>query len=145
MNICGTGMKGNVNWDDLQHKTSFNSMKVMMHGSRLNDLSAVAFTQNDISSRIKYILYNPMAVQTPGMMEFGGSTMKFVYKIIGKPVEKDIVPMLELLAYPPEPTFSAYKERKRLDTGSVTYDTENARQLYTITVKLLEDMNETKY
>jgi len=70
-NICGTGMNGEVNWNDLQHKSDFNSMKVMMHGSRLNDLSGVAFTQNDVIGKIKYILYNPMAVKTPGMMEFG--------------------------------------------------------------------------
>jgi NAD(P)-dependent dehydrogenase (short-subunit alcohol dehydrogenase family) len=76
MNVCGTGMMGEINREDLQHKNSFNPMKVMMHGSRLNELSAVAFTKNDTVGKIKYVLYNPMAVQTPGMTEFGNGLMK---------------------------------------------------------------------
>jgi len=81
MNICGAGMKGDVNWDDLQHRNSFDPMKVMMHGSRLNELSGAAFVLGDAARKISYILYNPMAVRTPGMMEFGGAAMKAYYKL----------------------------------------------------------------
>ena len=89
MNVCGTGMKGEVNWEDLQHTKSFSPMKVMMHGSRLNDLLGVAFAQNDRIGKIKYVLYNPMAVQTPGMMEFGNGVMKlYITNLLPKPLEK---------------------------------------------------------
>jgi hypothetical protein len=133
MNVCGTGMKGEVNWDDLQHKTQFNPQRVMMHGSRLNDLSGVAFTYNDNIGKIKYILYNPWAVQTPGMMDYGGQLMKLAYKIIGKPVEKAVIPIIELLDHPPSATLSAYRERKEINLTMASYNKENAIRLYNLT------------
>ena len=138
MNVCGTGMKGDVNWNDLQHKNGFNSMKVMMHGSRLNELSAVAFARHDIIGKIKYILYNPMAVKTPGMMEFGNAVMKLYYKLAAKPIEKAVVPITALLDNPPESPLSAFKEHKEVSLDLPTFDMENALKLYALTVSLLQ-------
>lgn len=139
VNVCGSGMKGDVNWSDLQHKNNFEAQKVMMHGSRLNDLSGVAFVQNDTVGKIKYILYNPWAVQTPGMMEvYSRPLMKLIYKIIGKSVEKAIIPITELLNNPPAPALSAYRERKELDLTLATYNKENANRLYNITTQLMK-------
>jgi NAD(P)-dependent dehydrogenase (short-subunit alcohol dehydrogenase family) len=137
MNVCGTGMKGDVNWSDLQHKAGFAPQKVMMHGSRLNNLSGVAFAQNDTVGKIKYILYNPMAVQTPGMMEYSGLLMKLIYKAIGKPVDKAVVPIIELLDNPPASSISAFRERTPLDLSLATYNTENAKRLYSETMQVL--------
>ncbi|MDR2167041.1 MAG: SDR family NAD(P)-dependent oxidoreductase [Clostridiales bacterium] len=139
LNICGTGMGGAVNWDDLQHKNSFVPQKVMMHGSRLNDLSAVAFAKNDKVSKIKYILYNPMAVKTPGMMEFSGVAMKFIYKIMGKSIEQAAAIISELLENPPEAPLAAYRQRKPLSLAKPTYSPENAERLYGMTKELLEN------
>jgi len=139
LNVCGTGMKGDVNWGDLQHRSSFDSQKVMMHGSRLNDLSGVGFVQNDTAGKIKYVLYNPWAVQTPGMMELYSSLlMKLMYKIIGKPIDKAVIPIIELLDNPPNAALSAYRERKKLDTTLPSYSPDNAKRLYDTTVQMLE-------
>ena len=137
LNVCGTGMKGEVNWNDLQHKTSFASQKVMMHGSRLNDLSGVAFAQNDTANNVKYVLYNPMAVKTPGMIEFSGLLMKLIYKAIGKPVEKAVLPIIEILDNPPDSSLSAFRERTPLDLSLATYNKENAKRLYGLTMTIL--------
>ena len=119
MNVCAPGMKGAVNWDDLQNKNNFDSNKVQFHGSRLNDLLGVAFAQNDTVGKIKYVLFNPWAVQTSGVMEMYEKPMmkimmKLMYKIIGKPVEKAIVPIIKLLENPPKPSLSAYKQQKEV-------------------------------
>jgi hypothetical protein len=95
MNVCAPGMNGVINWDDLQNKNNFDSPKAQFHGSRLNDLLGVSFVQNDTIGKIKYILFNPWAVQTPGAMEMYEQPMmkimmKLMYKIIGKPVGKAI-------------------------------------------------------
>ena len=140
VNVCGVGMKGSVNWDDLQHKSYFNPMKVMMHGSRLNELSAIAFAHNDEIKKIKYVLYNPMAVRTPGMVEFGNAAMKLYYKLAAKPVDKAIVPIADLLDNPPEPSISAYKERKGIPLDSPALSIEKAVKLYEITLQLLENV-----
>lgn len=139
VNICGTGMKGNVNWDDLQHEKDFSPMKVMMHGSRLNDLAAVAFAKNDTIRKIKYILYNPMAVKTPGMMEFANVGMKLYYKLAAKPVEKAVLPIAALIDNPPTDQVSAYKEHKKIPTTLPTYDLEDAKKLYEITKDLVKE------
>lgn len=138
MNVCGTGMKGEVNWNDLQHENNFVAQTVMMHGSRLNDLSGVAFTGNDAVGKIKYIIYNPMAVQTPGMMAVSGTMMKLIYKIIGKTVEKAILPITQLLDNPPTAKLSAYRERKELSLALPCYNRENAKKLYDMTVQIIK-------
>ncbi len=132
-------MKGEVNWNDIQHKNSFDTQKVMFHGSRLNDLSGVAFAQNDTVDKIKYILYNPWAVQTSGIMEvYNNPFMKLMYKIIGKPVEKAIIPIIDLLENPPKTPLSAYKERKTVSLAMETFNKENARKLYNMTIELIK-------
>ena len=138
MNVCGTGMEGDVNWGDLQHENEFDPMKVMMHGSRLNELSGVAFVQNDTVGRIKYVLYNPMAVRTPGMMAFGNAAMKAYYKFAAKPVDKAALPMVTLLRNPPGGTLAAYKEQENVSLDSPAFDKGNAMKLYGITTGLLE-------
>lgn len=140
-NICGAGMKGKVNWDDLQFENSFEAQKVMMHGSRLNDLLSVQFVKNDKVKKIKYIMYNPWAVQTPGMLDFfDNPLMKLFYKLIGKPVEKAVIPIVELLDNPPECPLSAYKERKSISLNIESYNQENAKKLYDLTIPLLNEI-----
>ncbi len=139
LSVCAPGMKGKIDWDDLQHKKHFQPQNVMYHGSRLNDLLGVAFAQNDTIGRIKYILYNPWAVTTSGMMEtFDSKIMKLVFRIIGKPAEKAVEPLVELLENPPASSLSAYKERKKISLAMDTFNEENAQKLYKTTMGLLK-------
>lgn len=143
LNICGAGMKGEVNWNDLQFKNSFDAQKVMMHGSRLNDLLGAQFEKNDTVHKIKYIMYNPWAVQTPGMIEFfSNPVMKLFYKLIGKPVEKAIIPIIRLLNNTPKSTLSVYREYKALSINIESYNQKNARKLYDLTSSLLEEFKD---
>jgi len=140
LNVGGTGMNGNVDWDDLQHKEHYEPQKVMMHGSRLNDLSGVEFAKRDTSKKIKYILYNPWAVQTSGMKNFYKSPFMWqLYKWIGKSVDKAADIVSELLEHPPKSQLSAYRERKILSMEKKTYEKSNADRLYDMTVRLLKD------
>lgn len=145
MNVCAPGMKGDVKWEDLQFKNNFNSNKVQFHGSRLNDLLGVAFVQNDTIGKIKYILFNPWAVQTSGVMEMYEKPMmkvlmKLIYKIIGKPIEQAILPMIDLLETPPNASLSAFKQRKEVSLKIMTFNKKNAKKLYNITIQLIEDL-----
>lgn len=141
LNICGSGMKGDVNWDDLQFKNNFNALKVMMHGSRLNDLLGVQFVKNDTVGKIKYIMYNPWAVQTPGMMEaYSNPIMKFMHKIIGKPIDKAVISVMEVLRHSSKTGLSAYRERKELSLAHPSYNQKNAKRLFSITIQILEEL-----
>ena len=111
-----------------------------MHGSRRNDLLGVQFAKNDTIHKIKYIMYNPWAVNTPGMMEFfKNPLMKIMYKVIGKTVDKAIIPVMKIINNPPSVTFSAYREGKVLDLNHSSYNPENAKKLYDITIKFLDE------
>lgn len=139
LNICGSGMNGDINWTDLQFTQSFDSQKVMMHGSRLNDLLGVAFNRNDRVSKIRYIMYNPWAVITPGMMHtLKNPLMRLVFRFIGKSIDKAVSIIDELLDNPPTETLSAFRERKRLSLSHPSYNAENAKRLYDLTIEFLQ-------
>ena len=134
-------MNGKVNWEDLQHKNSFVPMKVMMHGSRLNDLLAVEFSKNDSANKIKYVLYNPMAVKTPGMdNSSGGFLMKTIFNLIAKPIDKATIPITDLLNNLPTQQLISYTQRKENNLTKPTFDKDNAQKLYGITNKLLTEI-----
>lgn len=143
LNVCAPGMNGTVNLDDIQNKDNYNGAKAKYHGSRLNDLLGVAFTHNDTVGRIKYILFNPWAVQTAGTFEAIANPVmknitKLIYKTIGKPVEEAIVPAIELLVNPPTSSLTAYKQRKEVSLTMKTFDKVNAQTLYKKTIQLLD-------
>ena len=141
MNVCGTGKRGKVNWKDLQHKNNFRPKKVMMHASRLNDLSAIAFAGNDDAKKISYVLYNPVAVHTSGMAEFiSGIATKLYYRLAASPIDKAAIPIVSLLNNPPEAKISAFKKRRKVSLKLPTFKEENAQRLYRETTQLIEDI-----
>ncbi len=144
INVCAPGMKGTVNWDDLQAEKNYNSIKAIMHGSRLNDLLGVSFAENNNGTKIKYILFNPGAVQTGGAMEAFEQPVlraatKMLYKIIGKPVEKAIEPIIKLLENPPSAPLVAFIQTKEVSLAMGAFDKDNAKKLYIITQGLLQN------
>lgn len=142
VNICGSGMKGKVNWNDLGHKEKFNAQNVMFHSSRLNDLLGVQFAKNDTVGKIKYIMYNPWGVRTPGMKEVYNTPLKWMFfKLFSKPVDEAIIPLINLLDNPPTEKLSAYRTSKKLDLNHQSYSSENAEKLYGITINMLEQFN----
>ena len=138
LNVCAPGMKGTVNWEDLQSEKQCSNIQSIMHGSRLNDLLGVSFASNNNETRIRYILFNPGAVQTNGTMEaFEQPIMraitKMLYKIIGNSVEKAIEPIISLLENPPIRDLSAFMKNKEISLTMETFNRDNAQKLSTIT------------
>ncbi|NYV68736.1 SDR family NAD(P)-dependent oxidoreductase [Bacillus sp. Gen3] len=62
--ILNVATPGNdtVNFDNLEHRCKFNSVKANVNANRLNDLLGAGFKRKGV----RYILYNPMAVRTTG-------------------------------------------------------------------------------
>lgn len=144
INVCAPGMSGAVNWDDLQSDKNYSSIKAIMHGSRLNDLLGVSFAENNNGTKIKYILFNPGAVQTSGAMEAFEQPLiraatQMLYKVIGKPVEKAIEPIIKLLENPPSVPLSAFMQAKEVSLTMGTFNKDNAKKLYIITQGLIQN------
>lgn len=151
VNICAPGVNGAIHWNDLQYtrQKNFNSIKAIMHGSRLNDLLGVAFAKQDLEKQIKYILYNPGAVQTTGAIHaFDQPIMqlisKLIYKIIGKPVNAAIDPIIELLENPPPSSLSAFKQRKQVNLTMKTFNRDNADKLFNLSNELIRKITGEK-
>ncbi|WP_312815691.1 SDR family NAD(P)-dependent oxidoreductase [Sedimentibacter sp.] len=142
INVCAPGTKGSVKWDNLQYKNKYNSIKAIMHGSRLNDLLGVSFVENYPNRKIKYVLFNPVAVQTKGATQaYEQPAIRFlvnkIFKLIGKPVNEAIKPILELMERPPNLNLSAYKQKKVVSLTMETFNKDYAERLFKLTEDLL--------
>lgn len=144
VNVCAPGTSGTVQWEDLQlkHAKKFTSLKAIIHGSRLNDLLGVAFVESDPKRKVKYILYNPGAVQTEGVTEAFEQPIlkmfiKLLYTMIGKSVEEAIQPILELVEHPPQSALAAFKARKEVSLSRELFDKNRAQTLFEHTSVLL--------
>lgn len=140
LNIAAPGMKGNVQWNNLQFLHSFESFKAMQHGSRLNDLWAVKYSKEHPS--VRTILYNPWLVSTAGSAvsqknKFMKFLMSIMYKLIGKTPEEAAQQILQVIEQPYATGLSAFIKEKPVDLSMNTFNTENAERLYAETQNLL--------
>ena len=148
LNVAAPGMKGDVKWEDLQWKSNYNGQSVQFHGSRLNDLLAVQFTQTDTVKKVRYMLFNPMAVRTPGaakMFEGTGFSKKLgrlYYKLLGKDIEE----IVEMIATHEQQTTDAglyaFKQTKPVSLSMPTFDKENAKKLHEVTQTLVASIKQ---
>lgn len=140
VNVAAPGMKGQLYLDDLQMQKNYNGQQAQFHGSRLNDLLGVHFTGTDNVGKIRYILFNPMAVRTPGAAKMSDNNwmMKLYYKFAGK----DISEIVDIICYNIARTktsgLSAYKLSKPVNLSMKTFDKVNAVKLHDYTVSLLQ-------
>lgn len=142
-NVAAPGVKGEVQWDDLQFKAKYVPLKVAFHGSRLNDLLSVAFVENNPSDKIRYILYNPGFVGTAGVTEAFDSRIqrlivKAVARVLALSPEQGAAYIIQLLENPPTAALSAYQRQKSVSLTMETFNKDNAQRLLTITQNLLQ-------
>jgi NAD(P)-dependent dehydrogenase (short-subunit alcohol dehydrogenase family) len=144
VNVAAPGMKGQVQWDDLQFKQNYNGQTVQFHGSRLNDLLGVQFTQTDQVAKIRYILFNPMAVRTPGaakMFEgksFGKRLGRLYYKLFGKDVAEIVAMIAQHVNTTTAPGLHAFKQTAAVPLTMTTFNEANASKLSNITAELVK-------
>lgn len=143
LNVAAPGMTGPVHWDDLQMKQRYNGQQAQFHGSRLNDLLGVWFTEHDAVKKIRYILFNPMAARTPGAAKMAGDKgliklmMTLYYKLAGKDVSEIVTIVGQDIAAVHESGLAAFKLDKAVDLKMRTFDQGNAEKLNAYTEKLV--------
>ncbi|MDH5164249.1 SDR family NAD(P)-dependent oxidoreductase [Heyndrickxia oleronia] len=138
LNVATPGINGTVNFDDLEHRCKFNSLKANINANRLNDLLGAGFKRKGV----RYILYNPMAVRTTGARSvFANPLMRIflrvVHRLVGHEVNKIVNSIVNVLQESSSQSFSAYKLSKPVDLSMKTFDSRKAKQLEEITKKVL--------
>lgn len=141
LNIATPGMKGTVNFKNLQCLKKFSSLKANVNGNRLNDLLGASFTDSDIT----YVLYNPMSVRTAGARSvFSNPFMKIVLKlwhlVNGKDVDTVVSNIIRILKETPANQFTAYKTLNKVNLAMSTFNLTQAKELQQETNKLLENI-----
>ncbi|MEV4624944.1 short-chain dehydrogenase [Micromonospora sp. NPDC049523] len=134
VNLCGTGgiPAGRIHWDDLQLRRRYGGLRATMQGARANDLLGVAFTGRHPDSLVRYVLYNPLFVDTALADPFTQPTralVKALSRLFAAPVTRALPPILELLTTPPAEPLSAYRGGRRVRVSGPAFDPETAARL----------------
>lgn len=133
VSFCGVGYRGQVNFEDLQFEKEFKPMQVMMHGSRLNEIAAIQFTNDN--PQVNYLLLNPGAVSTPGMLDFSSTKVKqFLYKLISKTPNVAANKLVKEIAKYSNPGLNAVSNNKSVDLSR-----SNKSYNQTIVLKAITD------
>jgi len=135
-------ISGSIQWDDLGWKNNFSGLKAAYQGSRLNDLSGVAFNERNTEGKIRYVLYNPGFVGTDGVTKafndpFRKLLVTIAVRLFGKSAEEGAHPIIDHLENPPQAAFSAFQGQKPVDLTAPAFDKTNAERLHKLTESLL--------
>lgn len=133
VNLCGTGgTAGRLHWDDLQLRRRYRPFAATMQGARANDLLGVAFTDEHPDSPIRYVLHNPLFVNTGLAEPFrqpARTAVSVMAKLFAAPVDRAIQPITERIDTPPKPALSAFRVRRTVDVTGPAFDLNAARRL----------------
>lgn len=149
VNVCGTGTAaGRISWDDPQFTRTRGGFRALMQGARATDLLGVEFARRPDTADVPFVLFNPDFVRTNLQRELP-QPFKLVALVAlalrGKPVEVGVVPLLELLAQPPEERLLAFRGPQPVDMGSRKYakgyDPADAARLFALTRDLLDGLD----
>ncbi|MEV6965547.1 hypothetical protein AB0M47_10550 [Hamadaea sp. NPDC051192] len=143
LNLCGTGgRQGHLHWDDLQLTQGYSLLQATMQGARANDLLGVHFAAQDPDSRIRYVLYNPLFVDSGQHRYFSQPTRALVgaaAKIFGTSVASMARRLADLLADPPAAPLSALRRGTPISLARPEFDPATAERLASALASLVTD------
>ncbi|GAA3453473.1 SDR family NAD(P)-dependent oxidoreductase [Dactylosporangium matsuzakiense] len=133
VNLCGTGGRGGrLHWDDLQLRARYRPTVATMQGARANDLLGVAFSEAHPGTPVRYVLHNPVFVDTGLAEPFRPpkrAAVQIAVKLFAAPVDRAIEPVVARIDTPPEATLSAFRGRRTVDVTGPAFDPAAARRL----------------
>ncbi|MEU4620329.1 hypothetical protein AB0G04_10180 [Actinoplanes sp. NPDC023801] len=117
LNLCGVGgiRAGRIHWDDLQLTRGYSLLTMTMQGARANDLLGAGFAGRFPGSPIRYVLYNPLFVDS-GMHRYFGQPLRSVIGVaaalFGASPAAAAKPLAALLEDPPSAPLTALRRGK---------------------------------
>ena len=141
LNLSGTGgiRSGRIHWDDPQLAHGYTMFKATMQGARANDLLGVGFAAKDPDSRIRYVLYNPLFVNS-GMHRQLRQPMRTlvgaVAAVLGSSTDNAATRLAALLAEPPTASLTALRRNASVPLSRPEFDGAAADRLYALLAEL---------
>ncbi|MFK3983845.1 hypothetical protein ACI2K4_26125 [Micromonospora sp. NPDC050397] len=135
LNLSGTGgiPAGHIHWDDLQLSRGYSLFNATMQGARANDLLGVGFAAHDPHSRIRYVLYNPLFVNSGMHRQFTQPTRALVgaaAAVFGASTDATAERLATLLAQPPTAPLTALRRGRPVPLTRPEFDHRAAARLY---------------
>ncbi|WP_433788461.1 short-chain dehydrogenase [Actinoplanes sp. CA-252034] len=133
LNLCGVaGIRaGRVHWDDLTLTRGYSLLTATMQVARANDLLGAGFADHAPGSPIRYVLYNPLFVDSGMHRHFDQPVRTLVggaAKVFGQSVERAAVPLKALLDDPPTAPLTALRRGRTVPLP----DKSDAARLYDV-------------
>ncbi|MFG1917396.1 hypothetical protein [Micromonospora sp. NPDC048898] len=141
LNLCGTGgiRAGGINWNDLQLAAGYSLFKATMQGARANDLLGVGFATAHPQSKIRYVLYNPLFVNS-GMHRYLRQPARAIVgasaALFGRSTDTAAAHLAALLAEPPTAPLTALRRGTPVSLTRPEFDRSAAARLYTLLAEL---------
>ncbi|MDG4798755.1 SDR family NAD(P)-dependent oxidoreductase [Micromonospora sp. WMMD1082] len=135
VNLCGTGgiPGGRIHWDDLQLSRGYRMLTAILQGTRANDLLGVGFTAADAQSPIRYVLYNPMFVNSGMHRQFRQPMRTLIgaaAALFGSAPDVPATQLAALLAEPPAAPLTALRRGTPVPLTRPEFDQPTAIRLY---------------
>jgi len=114
LNLCGVGgiRAGRIHWDDLQLSQGYSLLTSTMQGARALDLLGTGFADRFPDSPIRYVLYNPLFVDS-GLHRYfdqpARSIVGVAARLFGATTAASAVPLEGLLERPPTARLTALR------------------------------------
>lgn len=140
-NVAGPGYSLDlIRWDDLGFEQGYNGNSALGQGGKLNDLLGVAYSERRGAGGTRYILFHPGVTSTGFSGEYDElmSSRIAELKLIGKPIEEAVAPIIAGIDSPPDTPLSAFIEGMPFDVEHESFSPAAARRLYDLTKNWLE-------
>ncbi|GAB7047031.1 SDR family NAD(P)-dependent oxidoreductase [Catenuloplanes indicus] len=132
VSLCGTGSGRRPKWDDLQSRRGrYRALAATLRGAYANDLLGTAFPLEHPDARTRYVLYNPLMVDTGLSRGFRGP-MRVLIDIASRfatPVPRALPPIIRLIDEPPDAPVSTFRAGRPVRVPAGAGDPASARRL----------------
>ncbi|GAA4099834.1 SDR family NAD(P)-dependent oxidoreductase [Nonomuraea soli] len=125
VNLCGVGQGGRIHWDDLQLERRYRALDATRQGARAAELLGAGYR----SERIRYVLHNPVFVDT-GLHEPFRQPVRGLVRVaaalFAQPVGRAVPPITAHIDRPPAAPLTAWRKARPL---TLAIDAQEAARL----------------
>jgi len=138
--IGATGLKGSVDWDDLQSKRKYGVVRATVRAGRANDLLGVHYVQNHPEGRTKFLLQRPPYTNsgTNHLPQPYRAASRTLAALFAKPPERSVRSTIALLDDQPAERLILRAIDRPVDPALPMFDAGDAARLYDLTSHVLD-------
>ncbi len=137
VSLCGVaGLRGpGIQWDDLALSRRFRALGAVNQGARAADLLGAGFADRHPGSAVRYVLHNPMFVDSGLGAQVGGlrgKALDLVARLCARSVDDAAGQVHRFLADPPTAALTASRAGVPVDLARPEFDRSAAARLYAV-------------